>query len=102
MFVVTRGGKVALNIEKTEMIKLVHNKVDKKYCIDFDDFDETKFYSIADYETHEAAEYAFQQMIIAIAKGDKVFFMPPDEEIENEISAESIREMMNKVPITAS
>lgn len=76
MFVVEKDGKFAVNIEKTERI-LISLPCIKTYTV------ETEEYKLAEYETPEAAKYAFKQLIAAIATGDKVFFMPTEEEAEN-------------------
>lgn len=86
MFVVDETGNFAVNIEKAEKVGIDRNKIfptylEEKGRITYIVGTESEI--LAEYETLEAAEYAFQQMIIAIAKGDKVFFMPSDEEIEN-------------------
>ena len=81
-FVVDETGNFAVNIEKAETIKLVLNKVIKKYCIVFDNFDGTNPSTAAAYETHEAAKYAFYLLISAMQRDKKVFFMPSNSEAE--------------------
>ena len=86
MFVVEKGGKSAANIENAEKIQFGYNPILRAYCVEIDDFENSSCgYCLAQYETEEAAGYVFQQIIIAIARGDKVFFMLSDEEIENAI-----------------
>lgn len=86
MFVVDKTGKHAVNIWKAENVWINRNPI----CPTLPEKPGRMMYSVeteseilAEYETLESAEYAFQQMIIAIARGDKVFFMLSDEEIEN-------------------
>ena len=83
MYVIENGSKYAVNIDNAERIQTVFDVETKEYCIDLQKYDGNYICTLGKYDDKEAAEYAFQQIIIAIVRGDKVFFVLSDEEIEN-------------------
>ena len=82
MFVVARGGEIAVNIEKAEKVQLAYHPVRESYSIEAV-LSNTGTTELDKYEAFEYAQYAFYHMILSITKGDKVFFMPSKEELEN-------------------